>query len=357
MATPVTRTGAITTAEVTILTLSNGSPVTGLFTWSNPGPLTTTFTAPASCSTVPLGQLIAHSKELQNGGFIGGEYCGGIPPGVNCQPYGHEFTPRFGASQGSRYMSPGIYCPSGYSTADHLTLASANVSAVSLEYNTLRTTGTHVFCCPSGFSSSTALYWSALTTATSTNLCSQESTAAVTDSIGNTVSSRAAYDIFPFSWEPARKDTTVQMIVYPVYMIHQRSDVSDRSHTSRLSSGAIAGITVGCVAAIIIFLTLVYCLLKRRRRKDQKAAHETSEVNRSNEIDGVARAELHDKPVVQKYEMPIPTSELHDKPVLFEARDGQIYEMPIPTSELEGDTGFALNNNDATKPREDTRTG
>jgi hypothetical protein len=46
------------------------------------------------------------------------------------------------------YISPGIYCPSGYTTAKAFTLTSPGVETTPLTAVLLRTAGTHVQCCP-----------------------------------------------------------------------------------------------------------------------------------------------------------------------------------------------------------------
>ena len=146
----ITSAGEITSAKGSYT--DPGHTITLLVTWTNLGPLTTTFRAPASCSNVPTSELIVHDYRTPESGLIESGICQvynrKVPPWVDCQPSGSIFSPLYTVPYWTSYFSPGIYCPAGYLTAAAFVLASPNVSAVPLGINTLRTTGTHVFCCP-----------------------------------------------------------------------------------------------------------------------------------------------------------------------------------------------------------------
>lgn len=129
-------------------------PVTYLVTWTNLGPLTTTYTAPSSCSTTPLGGLTVYSTDTD--GWIDSSWpCDwmrtGLPSWVHCQPSANAYSSLLAATTSPgwmTYLSPGLYCPSNYSTAVALTLNSQDIATRTFDGFVLRTTGTHVYCCP-----------------------------------------------------------------------------------------------------------------------------------------------------------------------------------------------------------------
>lgn len=152
----ITSAGDVTTATEVFLNPPQYSypPLTTAVTWTNLGPLTTTFRAPASCSTGPIGALVVFDYSDPDAGLVVSGICQQynlkILPWIDCQPSGSLYESFYWATVywQAPYFSPGIYCPAGYSTADVFVLASPDVSTASIEGNTLRTTGTHVFCCP-----------------------------------------------------------------------------------------------------------------------------------------------------------------------------------------------------------------
>lgn len=125
---------------------------TTLVTWTNIGPLTTTFTAPASCSDIQLGNLIVSGRH--NNELIFSEACSvnrdRAPFWLECQPSGSILSSiwPYASVYRAPYMSPGLFCPSGYSTASVLTLESSDVFSSMLDKYLVPTVGTHVFCCP-----------------------------------------------------------------------------------------------------------------------------------------------------------------------------------------------------------------
>jgi hypothetical protein len=95
------------------------SSVLSEFTFSNLGPLTTTWTAPASCATsagdVKIGVTQHPGKYFYDASCQVKEY--------NCVPTGASTDPALATDlnptnlfQGA-YFSPGLYCPSGWTTA------------------------------------------------------------------------------------------------------------------------------------------------------------------------------------------------------------------------------------------------
>lgn len=144
-------------------------PYTTVVTWENFGPLTTTFKAPARCSTIPLGNIFAFDDNFFDDGIEFSPDCdfiandsGESPYWVGCQPYGAKWSSLLSAETSAHlhtknagaykvrlpYLSPGIDCPSGWSTVNAVTLTSPSWSTTSLNALLLRKTGTHVQCCP-----------------------------------------------------------------------------------------------------------------------------------------------------------------------------------------------------------------
>lgn len=124
--------------------------------WTNLGPLTTTFQPPASCSPNPPGGLYAYVQdEYDNPSDEAWGSCEIYnliaPKWLDCQPSGSAYSSLWWGTSSTytpSYYSPGIHCPSGYTSADVFVLDSSNVSTASVQADALRTTGTHVFCCP-----------------------------------------------------------------------------------------------------------------------------------------------------------------------------------------------------------------
>ena len=128
--------------------------VTLLVTWTNLGPLTTTFTAPSSCSTTPLGELWAYrTSDGLVWSSVACDFWSATGPHswANCQPSVLALSSLWATTTSAywlTYLSPGLYCPSAYSTATALTLTPQDVITGTYNGFLLRTTGTHVYCCP-----------------------------------------------------------------------------------------------------------------------------------------------------------------------------------------------------------------
>lgn len=103
------------------------------FVFGNLGPLTTTFTAPASCATIPPQPVIYQAKNTKypfpskeaaattvypDQWRLGSVRCG-EDPRDECIPsaQGYQKSHVNGQTLAYNYYSPGVYCPSGYTTA------------------------------------------------------------------------------------------------------------------------------------------------------------------------------------------------------------------------------------------------
>ena len=147
-------TGNWITASQT-LEFESRTPTIEAAVWTNLGPLTTTFSPPASCSPFPPGGIIVDDYSDTDKDLVQYSDCNVLnfkpPQWLDCQPSGPAFAPYWYATSTTiqnSYYSPGVYCPSGYTSADVFVLATANVSAAKIQPDALRATGTHVFCCP-----------------------------------------------------------------------------------------------------------------------------------------------------------------------------------------------------------------
>lgn len=115
----------------------------------NLGPLTTTFTPPSpSCGPLDLGLFRVHGSPR-----VGATECYVSkvlrrPDWLTCLPSAEAMSAWILPYSTSTYFSPGIYCPSGWTTAGAVAV-SEPVTSASLFSRAFYLTGTHVFCCPS----------------------------------------------------------------------------------------------------------------------------------------------------------------------------------------------------------------
>jgi len=102
----------------------------------NNGPLTTTFTAPASCSTAGFYTEIAYASDISEPFY--GVDCTSIPA-VDCKPSGPVITSlatALGAGNPAAYnlgayYSPGLVCPAGWTTAGAATKVNPTSTTIS----------------------------------------------------------------------------------------------------------------------------------------------------------------------------------------------------------------------------------
>lgn len=92
------------------------------------GPLTTTWTAPASCSTALRNQGVAYTEVLHPPQYLEkcdfGDDWGNGPPHSDCYPSGEDLddylrrqTDAAGPFTFLNYFSPGLHCPASWTTA------------------------------------------------------------------------------------------------------------------------------------------------------------------------------------------------------------------------------------------------
>lgn len=109
---------------------------TALLGWSllNVGPLTTTFTAPASCATAYRTLIAPATSPAQ---FQWNVHCPWLPP-VDCNPSGSVVRALVSSAEGPSpsdgrfipYNSPGLACPAGWATVG--VAAKANPTSISV---------------------------------------------------------------------------------------------------------------------------------------------------------------------------------------------------------------------------------
>ena len=146
-----------TTAIFTFPSYYSHAPYTTAVIWSNFGPLTTTFTPPASCSGNPSGVVWASSDGVPTGSQC--DHSVGPATYFSCLPSAsallsiesqaiQRVSSGLTAAAVFRYHSPGLYCPSGYSVAQAITIRPSDVVTTRLGADVIRATGTHILCCP-----------------------------------------------------------------------------------------------------------------------------------------------------------------------------------------------------------------
>ncbi|TPX07245.1 uncharacterized protein E0L32_010839 [Thyridium curvatum] len=262
--------------------------------------LTTVFTPAASCiSNIYLFENASYTCVGGKKTVPCGEYhLGPTTPSTACLPTG--WSPATDA-----YFSPGIHCPSGYTTA------CSNVITVGI------VTETRATCCPSSYNCQTASNLPFY----SSEVCSFANpvwnTFVYTSSVfgGDFVtSSQTANGINAYGiklrWQSsdiatATPTTTPEITPEAVPGSSQRLASSmptglTRGGSTGLSAGAKAGIGVGAAAAVVFLLAGALLLWRRlrRQRSGQGHASEKDATSRPHEVDGESawKAELHVPP-------------------------------------------------------------
>lgn len=109
------------------------------YSLTNNGPLTTTFTAPLSCST-PFDILLGYATEPTH--FQWQAQCDFMPP-ADCNPSGSAIRSIVSSAGGSNptadmilvYHSPGLVCPSGWSTVGAAAKLNPTSTSISGAFN------------------------------------------------------------------------------------------------------------------------------------------------------------------------------------------------------------------------------
>jgi hypothetical protein len=234
----------------------------------NLGPLTTTYTAPASCAT------LANNVWLSTKGDTGFPFvpdCNTLTSTLGpCLPSGSAIDARYAAYSGSpsrefqiNYFSPGIHCPSAWTTVGVAeknsagTLSSSGVftSPPALVYNDayvryprpvlfmslLEPKETAVVCCPSGFTASQDVCISDMPTVKFSTGCAQVIPTVDYSFITTTITSpqtTATANIFTLtatspvtesittSFSPSETSNWVAVSILPmVTLVHQATDL------------------------------------------------------------------------------------------------------------------------------------
>lgn len=288
------------------------------FTYTNLGPLTTTFTPPDACTSRTAVNFWVLDKSSD---LFSSVPCSIIGPGlyleeIRCDPYGpkvssllvnqYDTTLSQLSNSWATFMSPGISCPSGYSTANKVTLKTPSLSSPgAISPKTLRIPGTHIFCCPRYVGSAcSSLFHSSCTgltltseydyvqtqlacvssvsTPTSTGLCNQfcteqscssvESSSKLYSNHSTSCSVSTSCDIpQPFTWAPQDHAQVPIAFSSAVYMIHQKSDVPDDRRGLSKSSKIAIGVAVP-IAVILAIIGISFAVMRKLRKKKASKA-------------------------------------------------------------------------------------
>jgi hypothetical protein len=132
--------------------------------WTNFGPLTTTYTPPAVCHNEPSNQgQIVFSITIASNYTVSSYDCGqatnGLIQNVACYPSSQaveEFITAPESVLAAAYWSPGVFCPSAWSTASSATIAPAasysSVAGFTKDIHSMignrSMDATFILCCP-----------------------------------------------------------------------------------------------------------------------------------------------------------------------------------------------------------------
>lgn len=107
---------------------------------TNNGPLTTTFTAPASCSTAAFETVLGEAAYPSF--ILWAAQCQWLPP-ADCNPSGSAIRSIISAAEGANptagmimvYHSPGLVCPSGWATVGAAAKLNPTSTSISGAFN------------------------------------------------------------------------------------------------------------------------------------------------------------------------------------------------------------------------------
>ncbi|KAF2167533.1 hypothetical protein M409DRAFT_54130 [Zasmidium cellare ATCC 36951] len=295
---------------------------TYVVTYTNLGPLTTTFTPPSSnCySWQPANirlwsnsSIVSLPCSVYNGNLTSSS--------LSCEPSGLSWSSLLFAKSSeissdtavwASLLSPGLYCPHGYTTGTSAALAQSDLETIS-SY-TLRVPGTHVQCCLRGYTWDQSLdaCASTITTATSTDLCDYYCTNPCVNyrpsSYANGSMSCALTSTCgkpqPFTWSP--QDTGQIPVVYrnAVYMIHHKHDFPGHGNLSTPATIAISVVIPVVVIAALIGMCF-FIMKKLRQTKTMSFSKGSYADVRMQSLNG-ATSQLAEDPIslIPKHEMP-----------------------------------------------------
>ena len=294
--------------------------------WSNSranlGPLTTTWTPPSSCSVLGIGTdnptLAWQAQQCYTTSAVSGTtvsftdnsgnpttltvpattksniYYDGVADDFTCRPPTSYGVPAPSIPlNGWGFYSPGVVCPSGYTSTCTATVGPDGSPAPVASGNSfqfqfaLQPGETAVGCCPKGYFC-TGTYQTCLSFATNEVLT-------VTKCVDGTSTVTSTLSV------PNPAASTVQLYAPLVQLVWQSSDIkptvtvtqhAENANSHGLDTGDQAAIGVGVVAAVgFVAIAILACLLLRRRRRVRTTYPNHSAPNEWKEAEGTAESE------------------------------------------------------------------
>ncbi|KAF2727065.1 hypothetical protein EJ04DRAFT_596189 [Polyplosphaeria fusca] len=245
---------------------------------SNLGPLTTTFIPPSACSqkvircTGCFKAFLGQSCSSQSTRVVPSD-------DAHCWPTATSYPNNNPPFRGLGFYSPGLLCPSGYTSACTATFGStstvANAGPVAGQFQFALLQGeTAVGCCPTGFTCTQVLSPPGQTCQSMVNSgtvavgsCKEGAGITVIEtSVPNESALSILAPLIQINWQssdlPASTTTKT-----PASSSATASTLSAAASTKGLSTAAIVGITIGSVVVLLVILTAGICIRTRKTRQ------------------------------------------------------------------------------------------
>ncbi|KAL4888085.1 hypothetical protein BDV59DRAFT_149826 [Aspergillus ambiguus] len=226
----------------------------------NRGPLTTTFTPPASCLQTLSSVSYYVGDTAESTTFYGHWF---DDTGVTCLPTGTvpESILASPTYWGTYWYSPGLYCPTGWSTAGLLDTT----------WNGLEVTGSTsgAICCPSSMSFYAGGHECSQVISAKETITLARSGVVVTSSLATPITVYA--DGIPLIWEKSDLPKTASASTTPLSTQTSTQPATAHIKSGGLSEGAKIGIGIGVpLGAIAIGVAIFFYFFKRHTRAKEE---------------------------------------------------------------------------------------
>ncbi|KAK3989380.1 hypothetical protein QBC44DRAFT_396204 [Cladorrhinum sp. PSN332] len=238
------------------------------------GPLTTIFTAPASCS-------IAHPWCSSCGVAWVAQTCQSntVQDNPSCWPKTASWAKSGGAFMlGWGFYSPGVICPAGHTSACQAT-AGGKSDWKQFQYK-MEPEETFVGCCPTGYRCHNENGQTCISEALDTSFATVSCISGTSNNFGfmtvpNTKGAEVTIyaPMIQLAWKPTDE---------PLRLAAATAISMPDGPPSRLSSGAIAGIAVGSTALLVGILVAMFFVWRAKRRGAASSASGTVESHGSS---------------------------------------------------------------------------